>query len=76
MTQPRLDQEPWLTKREVAERLRVSVSTVERHISPTICVGGQNRYYMSQVEAQLSGHEEALPDNVIALRPRRTEVAA
>ena len=61
--------EPWLTKRELARRLRVSVRTVERHRLPCMRVGGQNRYLMSQVEAALGGGR--FPDNVTPLRPRR-----
>jgi hypothetical protein len=67
--------ERWLTKREVARRLRVSKRTVEWLKLPHTHVGGQNRYLMSQVEAALAGHED-LPDNVTPLRARRSEVAA
>jgi hypothetical protein len=67
--------EPWLTKRELARKLRVSTRTVERLHLPAIRVGGQNRYLMSQVEAALSGSNE-LPDNVVPLRSRRPRVSA
>ena len=67
--------EPWLTKAEVARKLRVSTRTIERLRLPCIRVGGQNRYVMSQVEATLAGNDE-LPDNVIPLRPRRGRVVA
>ncbi len=67
--------EPWLTKAEVARKLRVSTRTIERLHLPCIRVGGQNRYVMSQVEAALAGHDES-PDNVIPLRPRKGGVAA
>lgn len=67
--------EPWLTKRELARKLRVSTRTVERLHLPTIRVGGQNRYLMSQVEAALAGNDE-LPDNVTPLRRRHGEVIA
>jgi hypothetical protein len=67
--------EPWLTKREVARKLRVSTRTVERLHLPAIRVGGQNRYLMSQVQAALTGTDE-LPDNVVPLRSRRTRVSA
>jgi hypothetical protein len=67
--------EPWLTKAEVARKLRVSTRTIERLHLPCIRVGGQNRYVMSQVEAALAGSDE-LPDNVIPLRPRRGRVIA
>ena len=67
--------EPWLTKRELARKLRVSIRTVERLHLPAIRVGGQNRYLMSQVEAALTGTDE-VSDNVIQLRPRRRQVTA
>lgn len=67
--------EPYLTKRELARKLRVSARTIERLHLPCTRVGGQNRYRMSQVEAALSGAEE-LPDNVTPLRPRHRGVAA
>jgi hypothetical protein len=67
--------EPWLTKREVARELRVSVRTIERLRLPCMKVGGQNRYLMSQVVRAMSGAEE-LPENVVALRPRRRERVA
>ncbi|MGZ5310167.1 MAG: helix-turn-helix domain-containing protein [Solirubrobacterales bacterium] len=67
--------EPWLTKAEVARKLRVSTRTIERLRLPCIRVGGQNRYVMSQVEATLAGDDE-LPDNVIPLRPGRGRVVA
>lgn len=67
--------EPWLTKRELARNLRVSVRTIERLRLPCTRVGGQNRYRMSEVELALHGHTE-LPDNVTPLRPRRRERVA
>lgn len=67
--------EPWLTKAEVARKLRVSPRTITRLRLPFTRVGGQNRYLMSQVEAALGGHQE-LPDNVTPLRPRRKDAAA
>jgi excisionase family DNA binding protein len=67
--------EPWLTKREVARKLRVSTRTIERLRLPAIRVGGQNRYRMSEVDRALGGPEE-LPDNVVPLRPRRNRVVA
>ena len=36
--------EPWLTKRELARRLRCSTRTIERLDLPAMRVGGQNRY--------------------------------
>lgn len=66
--------EGWLTKREVALRLGVSVRTVERLRLPHMRVGGQNRYQLSQCEAALVGGD-GLPDNVVALRPRRGAAA-
>lgn len=67
--------EPWLTKRELARKLRVSTRTVERLHLPAIRVGGQNRYRMSEIDRVLSGTER-LPDNVVPLRPRRNRVVA
>lgn len=72
---PPVSAEPWMTKRELARKLRVSPRTIERHRLPFTRVGGQNRYRMSQVEAALAGNEE-LPDNVVPLRPRLKETAA
>ena len=47
--------EPWLTKRELAAALKISPRTVERlRIPPTMRVGGQNRYQLSEVETFLS----------------------
>lgn len=67
--------EPWLTKREVARKLRVSVRTIERLRLPHMRVGGQNRYLMSQVEAALGAGND-LPENVVPLRPRAKGRAA
>jgi excisionase family DNA binding protein len=67
--------EPWLTKREVARKLQVSVRTVERLHLPAIRVGGQNRYRMSEVERALAGTQD-LRDNVVPLRPHRGGVVA
>jgi hypothetical protein len=47
--------EPWLTKAELARKLRVSVRTIERIGLPSMRVGGQNRYLMSEVQAHLDG---------------------
>ncbi len=46
--------ERWYSKRELARTLRVSVSTIERNYSPTMVVGHQNRYTMSDIERQSS----------------------
>lgn len=62
--------EPWLTKRELARKLGVSVSTVTRLRLPHMRVGGQNRYRMSEVERHLRGG--ASHDNVVTLHPRPT----
>jgi hypothetical protein len=67
--------EAWLTKRELARKLRVSPRTIERLRLPYVRVGGQNRYRMSQVESALAGHGD-LPDNVVPLRPVRRGQAA
>lgn len=60
--------EPWLTKREVADHLRVSVRTVERLRLPFQRVGQQNRYRVSEIEASLAGESDRR-DNVVAIRP-------
>lgn len=65
--------ERWFSKRELARELRVSVSTIERHVKPTLRVGAMNRYEMSDVRRQLAGD---LPDNVTELRPQPKGVAA
>jgi hypothetical protein len=70
-----MNDEPWLTKRELAQRLKCSTRKVERLKLPSIRIGGQNRYFMSQVERALSAPAD-LPENVVALRPRHEEVAA
>lgn len=49
-----VDLEPWLTKRELAIRLRCSPRTIERLQLPAMRVGGQNRYRLSEVEAFLT----------------------
>jgi excisionase family DNA binding protein len=49
--------EPWLTKRELARRLRCSTRTIERLDLPAMRVGGQNRYRVSEVEAHLRGEQ-------------------
>lgn len=67
--------ESWLTKREVARKLRVSTRTIERLRLPCTRVGSQNRYLMSQVYATLNGVPET-GGNVVPLRPRSREHAA
>jgi hypothetical protein len=60
--------EPWLTKREVAAKLRVSPRTVERLRLPVHCrVGGQNRYLFSEVEAHFAG-DQGRPAEIVELR--------
>lgn len=61
--------EPWLTKRELAAWLKVSVRTTERLHLPAMQVGGQNRYLRSEVERHLRGTGGEMADNVIQLRP-------
>ena len=61
--------EPYLTKRQVAAHLQVSVSTVERLRLPHLRVGGQNRYRLSEVEAFLRG-ASAEDANVLPLPTR------
>jgi hypothetical protein len=50
--------EPWLTKREVADLLKVSTRTIERVKPPCLLVGDQNRYRTSEIE---KGAEEPGP---------------
>ena len=45
--------EPFLTKRQVAQKLQVSTRTVQRLNLPHMRVGGQNRYLWSEVIAAL-----------------------
>lgn len=52
------NREPWLTKRELADLLKVSSRTIERLSLPCMRVGDQNRYLMSEVEAALKGRED------------------
>ena len=61
--------ETWYTRAELASKLRVSVKTVQRHIRPTMVIGGQNRYELSDVRAQMTN------GNVTELRPREREAA-
>jgi hypothetical protein len=50
--------EPWITQRELAAKLRVSTRTVRRLRLPYTPVGGQNRYWLSEVEDFLRGVPE------------------
>lgn len=54
----------WYTRPELARKLRVSEKTIQRRIKPTVVIGRQNRYLMSDVRAQLS------QGNVVQLRPQ------
>lgn len=65
--------EPILTKREVAKELKCSVRTVERLGLPCIRVGGQNRYYWSEVEAAIEG--KSRPKATLVPLPTRGEAA-
>lgn len=48
--------EAWLTKKELADALKVSVRTIERERIPyDVRIAGMNRYYLSQVRAFLRG---------------------
>jgi hypothetical protein len=59
--------EPWLTKRELAAKLKVSPRTVERLIPPTMRVGGQNRYLLSAAQRHLAGDQDR-PGDVVEFR--------
>ena len=56
-----VDFEPYLTKRQVAERLSVGVRTLERMIAttdlPAHRVGGQRRFLWSEVVAWIAAGE-------------------
>lgn len=68
--------EPWLTKRELAAELKVSIRTIERLHLPAMRVGGQNRYRRSEVEAFIRAgrRPRGVPGGaeVIQLRPEVT----
>jgi hypothetical protein len=66
--------ERWLNKRELARELRTSPRTIERLGLPSMRVGGQNRYLMSEVRRFLRDGEA--PANVTELRPRVGRTAA
>jgi excisionase family DNA binding protein len=68
------DCEPWLTKRELAGQLRVSVRTIERLGLPAMRVGGQNRYKLSEVERFLA--HKSRPARVIRFPSMNREPAA
>lgn len=67
--------EPWLTKRELALKLKKSPRSIERMDLPCLRVGGQNRYFLSQVVAHLAGVPEE-GGNVIRFPRERTRGAA
>ena len=66
--------EPWLTKRELAHRLRCSIRTIERLHLPAMRVGGQNRYRLSEVEAYLT--RKSRPARVIRFPSKERNPAA
>lgn len=70
-----MKREAWMTKPQLASELQVSVRTVERLRLPCTKVGGQNRYFLSEVRAALNDVPET-GGNVIPLRPRHRGVAA
>jgi hypothetical protein len=65
---PFANTEPWLTKRELASALKLSMRTIERLITPTMRAGGQNRYKLSDAERQLQG-DRGRPADLVELRP-------
>lgn len=67
--------EPWLTKRELAAHLRVSARTITRLNPPHTRVLGQNRYWLSEVEASLRGVPQE-GGNVLRFPRERTRGAA
>jgi len=68
--------EEWLTKRELAQELKVSTRTITRLNPPHTCVGGQNRYRLSEVEASLNGVPEQGGDVLRFPRERTRGVVA
>ena len=54
--------EPVLTKKDVANRLGVSTRTVQRLNLPHTRVGGQNRYFWSEVAAFLGIDVPEIPE--------------
>ena len=74
MTGTMTNAEPWLTKRELAYKLRCSVRTIERLRPPAMRVGGQNRYRLSEVEAYLA--RKSRPASVIRFPTRQRDPAA
>lgn len=67
--------ERWLTKRELAGHLQISVRTIERLRIPCTKVGGQNRYRLSEVLPFLRGGPQP-EGNVVAFPSQRTRGAA
>lgn len=67
--------EPWMTKRELAAALKVSPRTITRRIPPSLRVGGQNRYYLSEAIAHLRG-VPVEGGNVLRFPRERTRGAA
>lgn len=67
--------EAWYTKREIAAWLKISPRTVTRLRLPFHRVGGQNRYFKSEVATAMSGPRAPI-DNVVPLRPRSKGAAA
>jgi hypothetical protein len=64
--------EPILTKKQVAERLGISPRTVNNLNLPHATVGGQNRYYWSEVSAavgfgRMTEKEQTLASEIQAL---------
>lgn len=65
--------EPWLTKRELADKLGVTTRTIERWGIPHLTAGRScvNRYLLSQAEAFLAGVPQE-GGNVIRFPSERT----
>lgn len=60
--------EPWLTQREIAKELRISIRTLRKLDPPCLPVGGQKRYHLSEVEAYLRNGAPLPPEPIGAAK--------
>ena len=65
----------WLTKTELAKKLRCSARTIEREGYPCRRVGKRNRYVLSEVEAAIAGVPQQ-GGNVVRFPAERTRRTA